>query len=470
MFFFTRQEKNRSGSAAEVTAATNSGLTRVGMLRLSNRAWYRHYVLGALLIAYVFSFIDRQILSLMVEPIRRDLGITDFEMSLLQGWAFALFFAVVALPIAYLADRAKRRSIIAGGIALWSIATVSCGFVRSFGAMFVMRMGVGIGEAALSPPAYSLLSDYYPPQRIARALAIFTMGLSLGGGAAYLIGGMIVEAVDNAPDLVLPVVGTLRTWQTVFIIVGMPGLLIALLMYCIKEPERRGELLDHAGETQTVTLTFIAKFLLKRRRLYLGFPVGTALLGVFGYGMMAWYPTFLIRTYGLSIGEAGLWFGLSYLVFGTLGTYYGARFAEYLESRGYRDAHVRYTMLAGIVMTIPATVGPLLPSAPLAILALGPTIFLKCSYYGSSGAVMQLVTPNQMRAQVTALQIFFGSIIGMSIGASMIAVLTDFVFNDDHAIRYSLAVVAAIFCPVGALVLRTCLKPYVEALDEAAKR
>lgn len=457
-------------ASSDETAGSPAGAGVAAAPRLHERPWYRHYVLGVLLLAYIFSFIDRQILSLMVGPIRRDLNISDFEMSLLQGWAFALFYSVMALPIAYLADRASRRTIIACGIALWSAMTAGCGLARSYGTLFMMRIGVGVGEAALSPPAYSLMSDYFPPQRIARALAIFTMGLSLGGGAAYLIGGLVIQAVTTGPDVVLPIVGALRPWQTVFIIVGAPGLLVALLMYGIKEPPRRGELRDEAGKVRGVSPGFLWRFLRERRQLYFGFPIGTALLGVFGYGMMAWYPTFLIRTYDLSVGQAGTWFGLTYLIFGPLGTYCGARLAERLESRGYRDAHMRYTMLAALAMTVPATIGPLLPSAPLALAALAPTIFFKCSYYGSTGAVLQLVTPNQMRAQVTALQIFFGNIVGMTVGASAIAALTDFVFSDDAAVRYSLAIVAAVFCPAGALVLRACLRPYTQALAEAAQR
>lgn len=437
---------------------------------LHERTWYPNYVLFVLLLAYIFSFIDRQILSLMVGPIRRDLQISDFEMSLLQGWAFALFYSVMALPIARLADRRDRRSIIAAGIALWSAMTVGCGIVRSYTGLFLMRVGVGVGEAALSPPAYSLLSDYFPPARLGRAMAIFAMGISLGGGIAYLVGGAVVHLVSEAEPVVLPMIGSVRPWQLTFFVVGLPGLLVALMMRAIHEPARGGRLVDAAGEVRELSLRDLWRYLGARWRLYLSFPLATALLGVFSYGLMAWYPTVLIRTYGMSIGEAGTWFGLTYLVFGTAGTYCGARMAEWLERRGHRDAHMRFIMLAAIVMTLPGVLGPLMPNAPLALAALAPTIFLKCSYYGSSSAALQIVTPNQMRAQVTALQIFFGNIIGMSVGASSIAALTDFVFQDDSAVRYSLAWVTAVFCPAGALVLWTCLRPYVDALDEAARR
>lgn len=426
-------------------------------------------MLAVLLLAYVFSFIDRQILSLMVGPIREDLAISDFELSLLQGWAFALFYSLMALPIARLADRHSRRAIIGWGIAVWSAMTVGCGLVRSYGGLFLMRVGVGIGEAALSPPTYSLLSDYFRPERLARAMAIFSLGISLGGGMAFLVGGAVMELVARSDTIVLPLLGTVRPWQATFFVVGLPGLLVALMMLGIREPPRRGGLLDATGQVRRMPLGQVWHYLKDRWRLYLSFPLGTALLGVFGYGMMAWYPTFLIRTYGMSIGEAGIWFGLTYLVFGSAGTYVGARFAEMLHRRGYRDGHIRLIMLAGILMTLPGIIGPLLPTAPLALLVLAPTIFLKSCYYGSSGAALQLVTPNQMRAQVSALQIFFGNIIGMTLGASSIAALTDFVFHDDMAVRYSLAWVAAVFCPAAALVLRSCLRPYREALQETAR-
>lgn len=439
-------------------------------IALQERSWYQGYVLLVLLLAYIFSFIDRQILSLMVGPIRQDLGISDFELSLLQGWAFALFYSVMALPIARLADRYSRRTIIGCGIAVWSAMTAGCGLARSYGGLFLMRVGVGVGEAALSPPTYSLLSDYFRPERLARAMAIFSLGISLGGGLAYLVGGTVMELVSRSDTVVLPVVGAVRPWQATFLIVGLPGLLVALMMLGIREPARRGGLLDAAGQVRRMPIGQVWDYLKDRWRLYLSFPLGTALLGVFGYGMMAWYPTFLIRTYGMSIGEAGTWFGLTYLVFGSSGTYVGARVAELLHRRGYQDGHVRLIMLAGILMTIPGIIGPLLPTAPLALLALAPTIFLKSCYYGSSGAALQLVTPNQMRAQVTALQIFFGNIIGMTLGASSIAALTDFVFRDDLAVRYSLAWVAAVFCPAAVLVLRSCLRPYTQALEEAGQR
>jgi MFS family permease len=432
--------------------------------------WYANYVLGLLLTAYVLSFIDRNILALMVDPIRRDLQISDFEMSLLQGSAFALFYSIMSLPIAHLADNHRRTGIIAVGIAVWSAMTALCGIARSFGALFALRLGVGLGEAALSPPATSLLSDYFEPKKLPRAMAVFGLGVSFGTGVSFLVGAFVVEMVSGMSAVTLPLAGEVRPWQLAFFVIGLPGLLLGAVMATLREPQRRGAIVDASGQLERIPLSEVARFILKRWRLYISFPVSTALLGIFGFGMSAWYPTFLMRTYGLSVGQAGTLFGLTYVIFGTAGTLFGVRFAERLQARGYPDGHLRFILFAALLMAVFGVIGPLMPSAPLALLFLVPAVFLKSSYLGSSGSAMQLVTPNQLRAKITALQIFFGNIIGMTIGASGIAFLTDYVFVDDQAVRYSISWVAATMCPLAALVIGSCLKPYVHAIEEARER
>jgi len=432
--------------------------------------WYANYVLGLLLLAYVFSFIDRNILALMVGPIRQDLQISDFEMSLLQGPAFAVFYSTMALPIAHLADSTRRAGIIAWGIAIWSAMTAGCGVAHTFASIFTLRLGVGLGEAALSPPAASLLSDYFSPERYPRAMAIYSLGISLGTGMSFLVGGLVVAAVSGVDEVTLPLVGTLRSWRLTFFVIGIPGLLLAVVIYTIREPRRRGGIVGTDGQLEKIPLPVVSRFLLKRWRLYVSFPICTAFLGIFGYGMSAWYPTFLIRTYDLSIGQAGTLFGLVYVVFGPLGTLFGVRFAERLQESGYRDGHIRFIFLASFGMLIFGVFGPLMPTVESALAMLVPAVFLKSSYLGSSASAMQLVTPNQLRAKVTAMQVFFATIIGMTLGASGIAFLTDFVFVDDLAIRYSLSSTAAVTCLLAAFVAWTCLKPYSDAIEEARQR
>ncbi|HKZ72699.1 MAG TPA: MFS transporter, partial [Steroidobacteraceae bacterium] len=205
-------------------------------------ALYSWYVVGVLTVTYTVSFIDRQIMALMIEPIRRDLGITDTQVSLLIGLAFAVFYTLLGLPIARLADRYSRRAIIAAGVAVWCVMTAACGLARSYAQLFLARVGVGVGEAALSPSALSMMSDYFPKRTRGRAVAVYNMGISLGAGLAMIVGGQVIAHVMQAPPVRLPVVGELFAWQTVFLVVGLPGLLMAVLMATVKEPARRERL------------------------------------------------------------------------------------------------------------------------------------------------------------------------------------------------------------------------------------
>ena len=201
---------------------------------------YAWYVVAVLTVAYIFSFVDRQIINLLVEPIREDLQLTDTQISLLQGIAFALFYTLMGIPIARLADVSNRRAIIAVGVFLWSLMTAMCGLAKSFGQLFAARIGVGVGEAALSPPAYSLFTDYFPPGKVTRAIAVFTGGSFLGAGLAYIIGGFVVDFVTRLDVVEVPVFGQIRAWQMAFIVVGLPGILLALLVFFIARTGAQG--------------------------------------------------------------------------------------------------------------------------------------------------------------------------------------------------------------------------------------
>ena len=192
------------------------------------------------MLAYTNSFIDRQILTLLVEPIREDLGITDTQISLLAGLAFSVFYTVMGLPLARLADQSNRKRIITFGITGWSFMTAMCGAAQNFWQLFLARIGVGVGEATLSPAAFSIISDYFPKDRIARAFSVYSMGVYFGVGLAMMIGGLVIQAVSNAPPVDLPAIGRVRSWQLTFFIVGMLGLPILLLLFTIREPLRRG--------------------------------------------------------------------------------------------------------------------------------------------------------------------------------------------------------------------------------------
>lgn len=426
-----------------------------------------NYALAILLIAYIFSFIDRQILSLLVEPIRQDLGVTDFQISLLQGMAFVVFYVALGIPIGMLADRRSRKWIISAGIFVWSIMTAVCGLARTYSVLFLARVGVGVGEATLSPATYSILADYFPPRLLARATSIFTMGITIGAGLAYIVGGAIVDMVAKSGPIAFPIVGELRAWQIAFIAVGLPGVLVSILAATIKEPPRLGVLKTDKEKKADMSLGAVWRYVAPRWGAYMSVILAITCLALFSYGYLSWFPTFLIRTYELSIGDVGFRFGILYLIFGTSGALSGALFSEKLRARGMIDANPRTIFFVAIGLT-PLAFGPLAPTASLALAAAAPTIFLLNAFFGVSVASLQLITPNQMRAVISAVFLFITNLIGLGVGASLIASLTDFVFGDPLALRYSLICVGVIVCPCAAIVVYSGLGAYRRALKDAA--
>ena len=430
--------------------------------------WQANYTLFILMLAYILSFIDRQILALLVGPIRADLEISDFQISLLQGLAFALLYTFLGIPIGRLADRKNRKIIISVGVFLWSIMTAVCGLAKTYSMLFLARIGVGIGEAALSPPAYSILSDSFPPHRLARATSIFTMGITIGVGIAYIVGGAVIELVSETEQIKVAFVGEVRPWQLAFFVVGLPGLLMGLLVLTIKEPLRRGLIKDDTHSVKTVVpIKTVFDFILQRWKCFGTIYASSAMLSIIGYGILNWYPTFLIRTYGAAVGEVGLYVGLLYLVFGTVGAISGALMSEYFSKKGYSDANLRVILLVTASLIIPAIFGPLMPTINLALIFAAPTVFLLNAHFGLSIAALQLVTPNQMRALASAILLFLNNLLGLGLGASFVAFFTDYVFGYDEALRYSLIVVAVIFCPITAIILKLGMKHYRIAMDEA---
>lgn len=430
---------------------------------------HANYALGVLTIAYIFSFVDRQILSLLVEPIRADLQITDFQMGLLQGMAFALFYTILGLPLGRLADRFSRKIIVGVGVFCWSLMTAACGLSKNFTTLFVTRMGVGVGEAGLSPAAYSLLSDFFPPNRVARAMAIYTMGITVGGGLAYLVGGVVIQIISQSEAVTLPLIGTIAPWQMTFLAVGLPGLLIVPLVYFMKEPARRGSLKNAGQAVAAVPFKEVLSFVLENKRIFFAIFLGASMLSIIGYGTLNWYPTFLIRTYGMSVAEVGFEFGLIYMIFGTIGAFGSAMLSERLASRGHSDANLRVVMLVGFFLIIPASIGPLMPEKWMALCFAAPTVMLLNAHAGITAAAIQQVTPNQMRATVTAMMLFMTNILGLGLGAVIIASITDFVFADDAALKYSLAIVASIVCPLAGCLLWTGLKPFRAGIENMEK-
>lgn len=412
-----------------------------------------------LMVAYVLSFIDRQILNLLVEPIRRDLVISDTQMSLLMGLSFALFYTVCGIPLGRLADTRNRRGLIALGVLFWSAATAACGMAKLYWQFLVCRVGVGVGEAALSPAAYSLIADSFPPERRATAISVYSMGVYLGSGIAFLLGGLVIQFASAQGNVLLPVLGEVRPWQLIFLLLGVAGLLFTLLMLAVREPARRG-----VGAGVAVPLAEVGRYIRSNRRTVLCHNFGFAGLAFAGYGSAAWIPTFYIRTYGWDAGQVGVVYGSIVAVCGCLGIVLGGRLADWLARRGHADANMRVGLIAALGALPLVALFPLMGNALWASILLVPTVFCLSMPFGVAPAAIQEIMPNSMRGQASAIYLFVITLIGLGVGPTAVALVTDYVFADDQALRYSLLLVSSLAVLSSVVLLGMSLRPYRDSL------
>ena len=442
------------GDAASVTIPAMAGLRR-----------YRWVVVAILFVGYCFSVIDARVLTLMVQPIQRDLALSDFEISLLQGFAFSILYSVAAVPIGRFVDRTQHRSrLIVWGVLFWSVMTAACGFTATFAGLFLARVGVGVGEATLSPTAYSLISDYFERQRRALAISVFAIGYPIGGGLALMIGGWLLTHFTNDGGITLPLVGRFAPWQSVFLCVVAPGIVIAGLMLLIREPERREVSTQIA---RRITLRDAVAYIGQRGKLFGSLIGSLALIALLAIGTALWFPTMLIRTFGLTPGDVGLRYGAVMLVCGTIGTLFGGWLSGRLMRSGRADANMRVVLGATLLKGAPLVAAPLMPDATLALIMMGLGTLIGQASQGVMLTAIQDVTPNQLRGQVTALALLIVNLVGAGLGASVIAAITDFGFGDQAALRYSIAITGAITLPLIVLLTMLALPHYrreVEAL------
>ena len=422
-------------------------------------AKYAWFVVAILMMAYVFSFVDRQILNLMVGPIRNDLGISDTEMSLLMGFSFAIFYTIMGIPLGRMADSKSRRGLVTVGIIVWSVMTALCGLAKHYWQLFIFRIGVGVGEAALSPAAYSMIADYFPPSKRATAISVYSMGIYIGSGIAFLLGGLIVEFVTAQGAVTLPVLGETRPWQVVFYVLGASGLLFSFAFLLVKEPKRSG-----AGTAAVVPIKEVVAYLKLNRRTVLSHNIGFAMIAFCSYGTAAWIPTYFVRVHGWSIGQVGLVFGLIVMIFGSLGIVTGGRLSDRWTAQGRSDAPMRVGLVAAICV-IPFGAGYMLsPSSLVAGLFLVPATFFISMPFGVAPTAIQDIMPNRLRGQASALYLFIVNMIGLGIGPTAVAVVTDFVFHDDNMVGWSMFLVSGVAGVVAITLLATGMKPYRESL------
>jgi MFS family permease len=428
---------------------------------------YAWYVVGILMVVYIFSFVDRQILGLMVGPMKEDLGISDTQMSYLMGFMFALFYTIFGIPIGRLADSKSRRTIIAIGLIIWSMFSMACGFAGKYWQLALARMGVGVGEAALSPSAYSLITDYFRPNRMALAISVYGAGIYIGSGLAYLLGGIIVGFASGGDMMHVPLVGDVRPWQFVFFVIGFPGLLFTPMLMTIREPIRRGLKKARAGQeaAASVPLGEVFSYVTANWRTFLYHNVGFALCSFISYGSASWLPTFFIRIHDFSRAEIGIWYGTIVIIFGTAGIISGGILAGKLAERGYKDAKMRIGFIAAATHLPLGLVFPLIPNSTLALLVLCPAVFTIAMPFGVAPAAIQEMMPNRMRGQASAIYLFVVNLIGLGIGPSAVAWCTDLIFKDEMKIHYSLSLVSTVFGSIAAFLLYKGMGQFRRSLE-----
>jgi MFS family permease len=428
------------------------------------RAWY---ALGMLTLGLLVATIDRSVIQLLVGPIKHDLGLTDTEVSFLIGPAFVAVYAVLGLPISRLADRHSRRLIIGIGIAFWSLMTALCGVARTYGQLFWARAGVGAGESSFAPATFSIITDSFPPRQLPRALAINAIGFAYGTALATIVGGAVIQAISGLPPVVLPVIGEIRPWQLVFVAVGLPGFILALLMGTVHEPRRRGlisgaPLVD--GKPQVMPIRDVFGFVRADWKTYAPIFIAMGIKTMLSFGTAGWMFEFFSRTYGWPVPQTAYKVGVISLVLTPLGLFAGSWLAEWYAKRNYDDANMRVLQIATLAVVPTSIAYPLMPDPNWALALAGLNLFVASLGIAPANAALQIVTPNEMRGQVRAAYQFVFNVVGYASGPVFVALFTDFVFGSDASLRYSLAASAAVMGPIAALITWYGLKPYARSV------
>ncbi|MES1190618.1 MAG: MFS transporter [Steroidobacter sp.] len=418
------------------------------------RAGGNWYLLTVLVVVYVFSFIDRQIISLIVEPLKNDLHISDTQVSLLHGFTFAIFLAFAGLPIGRLVDTRRRITIVAVGIAMWSAMTAASGLVAGYAALMLCRIGIAVGEATLTPASHSMIADSFPPQRLGLALGIYGTGTFIGMGMAYLIGAVVIAGVAGN-TIALPLIGTLHPWQLVFIAVGLPGLLVAFWAALLDEPARHRV----AHSTEAAPLREVAAYFRKHLRAIMLLNLTLAFTAMMAYSLTAWAPSFLIRTFGWTAPQAGGALGPIIMIFGVLGTIVGGALSDRAVQHSVSGRVL--VMTGAAALSIPFAIAAPLVSHPVAALALlAVVVLLATIVIGIGPSATAALMPARMRGMASALGVLTVSVIGLGFGPTAIALMTDHVFADPLKIRYSLACLLPVMLLLSTACGLACIQPY----------
>ena len=427
--------------------------------------FYLWYVVAILTLASTFSIIDRQILNIMIGPVKRDLGgISDFQVSLIMGFAFTFLYSVLSYPAGRIADRYSRKNLMVAGIASWSLLTMVCGLAHQYWHLFLARMGVGVGEATLGPAANSALADYFDASRLPLMIGIVSSAPFIGQGLANIAGGTLIDYLEATPNFVWPIVGELYSWQMVFIVVGAPGLLIALAMWFLQEPARRGKMRD---TQDSVPFREVWAFVLERKKFFALVFLGYLCLATQGWSLFSWLVEYYVRNHDWTRSEIGLVYGSIALGVGIAGSVIGGLWAGWLISKNVVDGTLRVVMYGTIVLLPTAGLLTVVSDPWLGIILLIPVTFCMAMPPGLMMATLQAIAPNELRGQMVAFYLIAANFLAYTFAPTLPAMMSDFIFADELALGKSISILAVFNYSLAAICFYFGLRQYRLAIEAA---
>ena len=425
-------------------------------------AAYGWFVVVVLIIASLVSYVDRQVVAIVVAPMKADLGVTDSEIGWLYG-IFAVFFAVAGIPIAMLADRYSRAKLIATGIFFWSLMTAACGLAKTFSQVLLARIGVGVGEAVLTPAANSMIADLFPREKVPLAVSVFMMGSTLGSGLAFVVGGLVLSLVSDAGRSQFPLLGELAPWQQVFIWCAVPGLVLSPLFLLLREPRRR-QVAGRAGPG--ASFAEIRAFYRANTATLVFHHLGFLCLSLMGFAFVFWTVSFFSRVHGMEAAKAAQVFGWIFMIAGSLGSVWTPVLAARFARGGRRDANIVAAMVGGGCAMLMIMAVQTMPSAFWAFVLYVPAIFFNTSPFGLAYGSLPVIAPPAMRAVVTSVFMCVVNL-GMLLGPPVAGFFNERVFPQAEGVRWSLLTVTPLFGLLGLSLLALGRRHYARSLDAA---
>jgi MFS family permease len=421
-----------------------------------------YYALLVIILATMLNFLDAQVFGMMAQRIKVDFHLTDEQLGFLIGPANVIFYVLIGIPMARLVDIYPRKIVLACGIAAIGGITALGGLAQSFKQLFSSRMLVGAGGSAHAPGAYSMLSDYFPPAKLPRAIGFLQLGFIGGNALGIFLGGQLVSLAAAWP--VSHWMGlTVHGWQWILMMVGLPGLLISGMLLLVKEPARRGV----TAHGKPLPVAAVLREIRARKAIYLPLFIGLAFSATQAIGMLPWRAPFLIRTYGWNEAQIGRWMGITFLCSSLIGAAFGTLFVEWLSKR-YKDAHVRASAILFAIAAPFEIIAPLMPSGGLALLCLGVAMVCGLASAVPQNAAIQRITPNEMRGQVTAIYLFMFIVFG-ALGSQLIGTVTQRVFGSDADLWKTIVLTGSVLMPLAAFAISRGIKPYGREVERLEK-